>query len=690
MANFFDQFDGSPEPTTRITVTPVQRAFLNSMSAGESPDYNTMYGGARFEELTEHPRQKVPIRSGPNAGKSSSAAGKYQFLAGTWDEAKNALGLPDFSPDSQDAAATWLAERDYKKRTGRNLWDDLEASKDNPAKLNSVGGALSGTWTSLPGGIEPNRASSGFGQRFATDISSQSRVPQAKAGNFFDQFDAAPQSPVQSRFGQMQPPGAGGQALQSGLERRSLDMTRGPARSPAAQMAGDMANLVPTASQGTTPHIDRYGGQLVSTEAFEDDAGNVLYRDPQTGEVKPTNKDTQVAIRDPSDGVVKVFNRTEATNEGPLTGISRVLAPGLAAGAVTARPALTTAAEKIVPKASDVFSTAKPHYREFTRQASKIEVPAETASGMGNQLRRGLDKIGLDVDMAGAPARSAIGKLENPTEPMTLDYLQRVKRVAGRGFNSPDKDVRDGAAVITGEISKIISQVSPKAGESLKTADDIHSTARSMRDLQRKSDVAGLRAGRAGYGGNAVNSMRQVLSPIVQRAIEGKTTGFKPNEIAAMREIVEGTGTTNTLRAVGQLSPSKGIIQTVGAGGAMYAAGPAALAIPAIGAVSNKLATILTGKQIERLTELTAKRSPAYAQAVAKAAERFERAQEALLAAPSPKHFAEYVAGSRALSAGLQRDGIQITSGELLKSIQGPMKGAAEGEEPAVPRHPRE
>lgn len=223
MANFFDQFDGAtPSDRPKITVTPTQRAFLNSVSAGESPDYNTMYGGGRFEELNDHPRQNVPIASGPNAGKTSSAAGRYQFLAPTWDEAKGALGLPDFSPDSQDAAAVWLAERDYAKRTkGRNLWNDLEGAKDDPAKLNFIAGALSKTWTSLPGGAEPNRASGDFGNRMASDISSQSRgsvsvkpYSPASSANFFDQFDSQPamQGPPQRQVGM-------GEALARGVQQ---------------------------------------------------------------------------------------------------------------------------------------------------------------------------------------------------------------------------------------------------------------------------------------------------------------------------------------------------------------------------------------------------------------------------------------------------------------------------------------
>jgi hypothetical protein len=182
--------------------------------------------------------------------------------------------------------------------------------------------------------------------------------------------------------------------------------------------------------------------------------------------------------------------------------------------------------------------------------------------------------------------------------------------------------------------------------------------------------------------------MRQVLSPVVQKAIEGKITAFKPDEIQAMRDIVEGTTVTNALRGVGQLSPSKGVIQTVGAGGATMALGPVALAIPVLGIVSNKLAAVLTGKQIERLTELVAKRSPAYSKAVAKSVERYSKSQIDFVNDPSPNRFGAYISASRALSAGLTRDGIKITSGDLLRAIQSPVQSAADQEQPSVPRRP--
>lgn len=68
--------------------------------------YNTQFTGKQFENLSHHPRQ---INS--SNGLSSDAAGAYQFLSTTWDEAKNSLNLPDFSPESQEKAGRYLTER---------------------------------------------------------------------------------------------------------------------------------------------------------------------------------------------------------------------------------------------------------------------------------------------------------------------------------------------------------------------------------------------------------------------------------------------------------------------------------------------------------------------------------------------------------------------------------------------------
>lgn len=140
---------------------PHQRALLDTIAGPESAGkYDVIYGGGRFSDFSDHPRKAVPIGSGPNAGKTSSAAGKYQFLGSTWDDQAKKLGLTDFSPASQDKAAWNLAAESYRNATGGDL-DAVLRSGDTNA-IAGVGKALAPIWTSLPGGIEQGTNTSRF------------------------------------------------------------------------------------------------------------------------------------------------------------------------------------------------------------------------------------------------------------------------------------------------------------------------------------------------------------------------------------------------------------------------------------------------------------------------------------------------------------------------------------------------
>lgn len=607
---------------------------------------------------------------GPQTGKGR-ALGKYQvmdFNVGPWTE--QALGQRmtplQFlgSPEAQDKVFDHVFGgyvKKYGPEGAARAWFAGEGGMNNPNAKDVLGTTVSAYAEKF------NRASG----------------PQQAQADPWGAFADAPKTdaplkitvnPVSDRFVEPDKP-ANAPALEAGLQRQARDMTTGPATSPVQRMAIEQANILPAASQGATPNMDILSKNLLSTEVFEGDDGAISFRDPQSGQIVPTDNTKHIVMRDPADNTPKVYAKTGDTTENAAVGIARTLAPGMLAGAPTARAAIP-AAQNIKPQASDIMATAKPSYRAFEQQARAAPVP----EGISDRIRGALDQAGLNEEMAGAPVRAALTYLDSG-KMTSLNDLQKVKRIIGHGFKNAEKTVRDAAAIASREVMGSINDVAPSAAQNLRTGDAIHSTALAVQDLQRKSNVADLRKGRAGYGGNAVNSMRQVLSPIVQRAVEGKNTGFKPDEIQAMREIVEGTGATNALRAVGQLSPSKGIIQTVGAGGAMYAAGPGALAIPAIGAASNKLATILTGKQIEALREKVAKRSPEYAAAVRKAVERYERAQMELVNQPSPNRLAAYISASRALSSGLTRDGIQVSSGELMRLLQSPRQVAAEDQQ---------
>lgn len=89
-------------------MTPNQKAFLDMLAEsegtvryGDENGYNVLVGGKLFHGYADHPRVLVTLR----AGLKSTAAGRYQLLARYFDAYAEKLGLPDFSPASQDAIA---------------------------------------------------------------------------------------------------------------------------------------------------------------------------------------------------------------------------------------------------------------------------------------------------------------------------------------------------------------------------------------------------------------------------------------------------------------------------------------------------------------------------------------------------------------------------------------------------------
>jgi len=98
--------------------------------------YTTMFTGAKFSDTSRHPRQIN--RSGRLA---SDAAGAYQFLSTTWDGARKALDLKDFSPASQEAAGRYLTEK-----RGVNP-DAVYGSKE---ELGRALDRLAPEWASMP------------------------------------------------------------------------------------------------------------------------------------------------------------------------------------------------------------------------------------------------------------------------------------------------------------------------------------------------------------------------------------------------------------------------------------------------------------------------------------------------------------------------------------------------------------
>lgn len=98
-------------------------AWVSMIGSSEGADYATCYGYKHtISDFSDHPAvtgewtgERLPdamcINAGYKPGCVSSAAGKGQIIKGTWLDVSDALGLPDFSPASQDAAILELTRR---------------------------------------------------------------------------------------------------------------------------------------------------------------------------------------------------------------------------------------------------------------------------------------------------------------------------------------------------------------------------------------------------------------------------------------------------------------------------------------------------------------------------------------------------------------------------------------------------
>lgn len=144
---------------------PYIRALMRTISASESNEpnpYAVLYGGKQVHDLSHHPQVCVTIVTGPNRGRCSTAAGRYQILYKTWlekSERYHPKPVPflfwtvySFEPEYQDAIVhSWLSDR---QAWGVNISNLLRQGK-----IDEVLRLLSGTWTSLGYGKEDNSMS---------------------------------------------------------------------------------------------------------------------------------------------------------------------------------------------------------------------------------------------------------------------------------------------------------------------------------------------------------------------------------------------------------------------------------------------------------------------------------------------------------------------------------------------------
>ncbi|MGJ3249392.1 MAG: glycoside hydrolase family 24 protein [Elainellaceae cyanobacterium] len=156
------RWTADPPPLVLKGGDPHIRALMRTISASEanySQPYSVIYGGRRFQDLSNHPDRCVPIQAGPNVGDCTTAAGRYQFITTTWlEKARMYHPVPSqwffwetysFEPQYQDAVIyRWLSDP--------QAWNADLSRLLKEGEIEYVLWLLSDTWTSLGYGIETN------------------------------------------------------------------------------------------------------------------------------------------------------------------------------------------------------------------------------------------------------------------------------------------------------------------------------------------------------------------------------------------------------------------------------------------------------------------------------------------------------------------------------------------------------
>lgn len=89
---------------------PKMRKMLDLIAhtEGVKHGYNTLFGNQRIDSLGAHPNVRKAFKQTDGTTNYTTAAGRYQFLTGTWQNVAKQYGFRDFSPKSQDLGAIAL------------------------------------------------------------------------------------------------------------------------------------------------------------------------------------------------------------------------------------------------------------------------------------------------------------------------------------------------------------------------------------------------------------------------------------------------------------------------------------------------------------------------------------------------------------------------------------------------------
>lgn len=326
-------------------------------------------------------------------------------------------------------------------------------------------------------------------------------------------------------------------------------------------------------------------------------------------------------------------------------------------------PGEKTYLEKDMPKpptADALYAAADDSFKAM--RETGVDYKSDAVKTVAEAIKRKLESEGFDAEVAGSTHRT-LDKLASPPEGSVANIkgLHSARKTFGKvaqNFNAPadqsaaSQAIRGldefiGAGSEASLVAGTPAEVAAQAAAALKAGNGNFAAASRSDAITGIERAADLRAAAANSGANTGNAIRQRIVSALLKPKE--TSGYSPEEIAALEQIARGTPIQNATRWAGNAFGGGGGLGQMVAGGLGAATGAAAAGAPgaAAGAAiatgagmgSKALSNYLTTRALGKADEMIRSRSPLYEQMVEDAPlqairqAKTERLVRALLAA---------------------------------------------------------
>jgi hypothetical protein len=315
--------------------------------------------------------------------------------------------------------------------------------------------------------------------------------------------------------------------------------------------------------------------------------------------------------------------------------------------------------EKVAPPSTDALYEAAGAGYDKARNLG-VDYHPVAVNNMATGLRSGLEQDGV-LPILAPKTFSILSQLESsPSGAVGVPFgaLDAARKAFGRAagdFTNPTEQMaakRVMAAiddfVTNPSASSVVAGPAAAAADAVKGARGNYAAASRSDRINGIEEAADLRSKAANSGLNADNTIRGRVASLLLNPKQA--AGYSADELAALRQVTEGTVGRNAARYIGNILGGGGGLGAAltgagGAAGGLAAGGPigavAGAGLPALGYSAKVLANALTKRSLGAADEAVRTRSPLFQQ----------MQQNAPMVIDSPDQRAAYV---RALMMGQQ------------------------------------